>query len=65
MTYFKGYKRLEDGIPCNHPGCLSHVTHPCEGCGRTAGRYTTTGNPWEAAIEWFRKQKEESNGQGN
>lgn len=26
------------GVPCEHPGCLSHVTHPCEGCGRTAGR---------------------------
>jgi hypothetical protein len=20
--------------PCVHPGCLHHVTHPCEGCGR-------------------------------
>ena len=25
--------------PCDHPGCLSHVTHPCEGCGRVAGVY--------------------------
>lgn len=25
------------GEPCNHPGCLSHRTHPCEGCGRIAG----------------------------
>ena len=24
--------------PCSHPGCLSHITHPCEVCGRTAGR---------------------------
>ena len=23
--------------PCKHPGCLSHVSHPCEGCGRIAG----------------------------
>ena len=29
---------FEWGEPCNHPGCLSHVTHPCEGCGRVAGR---------------------------
>lgn len=29
---------LRDGEPCNHPGCLSHVSHPCEGCGRIAGR---------------------------
>ena len=24
--------------PCRHPGCLSHVSHPCEGCGRVWGR---------------------------
>ncbi len=23
--------------PCTHPGCMSHVTHPCEGCGRQWG----------------------------
>jgi len=28
---------LRDGQPCGHPGCLSHRTHPCEGCGRIAG----------------------------
>lgn len=22
------------GQPCSHPGCLNHVTHPCDGCGR-------------------------------
>ena len=27
-----------DGEPCSHPGCLSHVSHPCEGCGRVGGR---------------------------
>ena len=31
-------ERLEDGEPCHHPGCLRHVSHPCEGCGRIAGR---------------------------
>ena len=25
---------LEPGHPCNHPGCCSHITHPCEECGR-------------------------------
>lgn len=25
---------MKDGGPCGHPGCLHHVTHPCEGCGR-------------------------------
>lgn len=29
---------LPDGVPCTHPGCLSHVSHPCEGCGRVGGR---------------------------
>ena len=32
---------LPDGIPCDHPGCLSHVSHPCEVCGRVAGRRLT------------------------
>lgn len=27
-----------DGEPCHHPGCLQHVTYPCEGCGRIAGK---------------------------
>jgi hypothetical protein len=31
-------RNLPDGIACSHPGCLSHVTHPCEHCGRIAGR---------------------------
>jgi DNA modification methylase len=31
----------EDGQPCGHPGCVQHVTHPCEGCGRIAGRSWT------------------------
>jgi hypothetical protein len=29
---------LLDGEPCPHLGCLSHITHPCEGCGRVGGR---------------------------
>lgn len=28
---------LENGVPCSHPGCLHHVTHPCERCGRIGG----------------------------
>lgn len=31
-------KKLRDGEPCKHPGCLSHISHPCEGCGRIGGR---------------------------
>lgn len=31
-------KPLVDGKPCGrHRNCLSHVTHPCEGCGRIRG----------------------------
>jgi hypothetical protein len=31
-------KELRDGEPCSHKGCLSHISHPCEGCGRVAGK---------------------------
>lgn len=24
----------EFGQPCDHPGCASHLSRPCEGCGR-------------------------------
>jgi len=30
-----GYRNRE---PCEHPGCLNHITHPCDGCGRIAGQ---------------------------
>jgi len=30
--------QLQPGVSCGHPGCLHHVKHPCEKCGRTAGR---------------------------
>lgn len=33
----KGWYSYADGEPCQHRGCLNHVTHPCEGCGRIAG----------------------------
>lgn len=26
-----------DGEPCEHTGCLNHISHPCENCGRVAG----------------------------
>jgi hypothetical protein len=29
---------IREGEPCDHPGCLKHLTHPCEGCGRVGGR---------------------------
>lgn len=30
-------KKLSFREPCSHPGCMSHVSHPCEGCGRIVG----------------------------
>jgi hypothetical protein len=34
-------KILRTGVACGHRGCLQHVTHPCEGCGRINGRVLT------------------------
>jgi len=31
---------LRDGEPCSHRGCLNHISHPCEGCGRIRGYRT-------------------------
>jgi len=39
-------KSLPDGVPCEHRGCLHHVTHPCEGCGRIAGRSKNNDEPY-------------------
>lgn len=30
--------KYNDGQPCEHRGCLSHISHPCEGCGRISGK---------------------------
>lgn len=30
--------KWKDGEPCGYPGCLNHVSHPCEGCGRIGGK---------------------------
>lgn len=37
--FFVGdFPPLKDGEACGlHTGCLRHVSHPCEGCGRIAG----------------------------
>lgn len=29
--------KYRDGVPCDHKGCLSHITQRCEGCGRLGG----------------------------
>lgn len=30
-------ENLKPGEPCGHSGCLAHISHPCDGCGRTGG----------------------------
>jgi hypothetical protein len=30
--------KYKDGEPCSHKGCLSHISHLCEGCGRIGGK---------------------------
>lgn len=32
---------LREGEPCSHKGCLNHISHPCEKCGRIGGKYAT------------------------
>jgi hypothetical protein len=39
----------KDREPCKRKGCLQHVTHPCEWCGRTAGIGTVT---LSNAVNW-------------
>ena len=48
MVAMKGVSHYKDGDPCNHPGCLNHVEHPCEKCGRTQarGEYTSSKAKW-------------------
>lgn len=43
--------RLRPDEPCAHAGCLSHVTHPCEGCGRIAGQYPMSPDTLERIRE--------------
>lgn len=30
--------KYNSGEPCKHKGCLNHISHPCEGCGRIGGK---------------------------
>lgn len=43
------YHKYPDGVPCDHPGCASHISHPCEGCGRI-------GASAELTKRWREKQ---------
>ena len=44
-------QNLPDGVPCGHPGCLKHISHPCEGCGRIGGRKTAQDQSAQKAEE--------------
>jgi len=46
----------KDGEPCSHRGCLSHITHPCEGCGRIAGKKVKE-QECEVVKEWKKNEK--------
>lgn len=46
-------EELRDGEPCKHPGCLAHVSHPCEGCGRIAGRRENLRQAAEESIAGY------------
>jgi len=35
---FEKLETVREGEPCLHPGCLQHITHPCEVCHRVGGR---------------------------
>lgn len=37
---------FKDGQPCNHSGCKSYVSHPCEGCGRIGAQGVFRENPF-------------------
>ena len=47
----------ERGEPCDHPGCLAHVSHPCEGCGRIRGKVPETAASMVANLRTALNQK--------
>jgi len=58
------FKYLEDE-PCTHPGCKSHITHPCEGCGKQWGTTEDTDDnnkeevfDCDSWIKWVTEYKE-------
>ena len=48
MTLGSGVR--EDGIPCSHPGCLNHISHPCERCGRIGGKAMNSNQEFHEMI---------------
>lgn len=37
IQFFNAIRGILTDQACDHPGCKSHVSHPCEGCGRQWG----------------------------
>ncbi len=48
-------REYKDGEPCRHKGCLNHISHPCEGCGRIAGKNTKEMKEVKEAIKIMNK----------
>lgn len=48
---------IHAGAPCEHPGCLSHLSHPCEGCGRVGGKGDVTDNPFDYLLKEHKEAK--------
>ncbi|MCK5016518.1 MAG: hypothetical protein KAS32_05530 [Candidatus Peribacteraceae bacterium] len=48
-----------EGEPCDHPGCLNHISHPCEGCGRVGGKKSEKINttPVLRFEDWYAKEE--------
>lgn len=38
QEYQQEWSAPKDGESCGHRGCLNHISHPCEGCGRISGK---------------------------
>jgi hypothetical protein len=47
------------GEPCDHPGCASHLSHPCEGCGRYAAG-SQNGPDVDHAMRYIQNLKADS-----
>ncbi len=58
----KRFLMHKSGQPCKHRGCLSHISHPCEGCGRVGGvgniYHYTTDDLFNDLEPLFKEKKE-------
>jgi len=40
-----------NGEPCYHKGCINHITHPCEVCGRIGAKGTFVCTDYKKIFE--------------